>query len=648
MAGPRRRTDDWALRPFSGELWKSQPRIFSPFLWTHLFLLTGLGASGKDSAPTVAAGILGGVVTLSLNISVDTDIEHVTWIASQKALALAYPNGAVIIMDKSYQDRLNISWNYLSISNLMLKDAGPYHAQINRRNSGVTMDEEFTLQIYERLQEPRVTVQTMNVSENASCNITLTCSVEGAEKAVQYSWTPRDPHASESSWGSTLTISWTPCDPDLQYTCTAKNPVSQSSSRPVHLRTWQICIDPGASRGGSVGETVVGTLGESVTLPLALPASQDIENVVWMFNTSVISKEWGEAAKADPEKNTAWVSQDYSLKIGQLRMEDAGPYHAYICSKASGVISMKHVTLLIYRRLKKPKVTWSLGPAEDGICRVSLTCSVENNGHNVTYRWTPLQKGAVVSQGGSHLSVSWRRGENHPNFTCTASNPISNSSGQFLPGDICPGPERSSRLWVGLSLTVSIILCFGISGYCIRKQGRRCSAPAFSSSQVEASADTSGSTAGRTIYSMLSPGYEMMDTPPKTSRQQGRPTSESSSDSNGTTDEDEEKNEMYRPVNKRDQVYDSVTQEDTEHDSASEGQAEYDLVTPDDVQPEPVVDGHTVYMEVFLNSQGETPVPLKKESSDTIYSQIQKSQVVPPTQQNNFDSPEISTYENLT
>lgn len=94
---------------------------------------------------------------------------------------------------------------------------------------------------------------------------------------------------------------------------------------------------------------MVGILGESVTLPLALPASQDIENVVWMFNTSVISKEWGEAAKADPEKNTAWVSQDYSLKIGQLRMEDAGPYHAYICSKASGVISMKHVTLLIYR-----------------------------------------------------------------------------------------------------------------------------------------------------------------------------------------------------------------------------------------------------------------------------------------------------------
>lgn len=104
-------------------------------------------------------------------------------------------------------------------------------------------------------------------------------------------------------------------------------------------------------------------------------------------------------------------------------------------------------------RLKKPKVTWSLGPTEDGICRVSLTCSVEDNGHNVTYRWTPLQKGAVVSQGGSHLSVSWRRGENHPNFTCTASNPVSNSSGQFLPGDICPGCPlsplgRTSGPWI--------------------------------------------------------------------------------------------------------------------------------------------------------------------------------------------------------
>ncbi|XP_058395579.1 T-lymphocyte surface antigen Ly-9-like isoform X3 [Diceros bicornis minor] len=531
MAGPKRRTDDWAPRAFSDELQKSQPHVFSPFLWTQFFLLMGLGTSGKDSAPTVVAGILGGVVTFPLNISVDTEIEHVTWNGFQKALALADSNGKVIFMDRSYQGRLNIIRNYsLSLNNLTLKDAGPYNAQINQKNSEVTVGEQFILHIYEQLREPRVTMMSVNASENTSCNVTLTCFVEGTEKDVQYSWTPRDPDASEFYGGSTLTISWTPCDPDLPYTCTAKNPVSQSSSHPVHA--WQFCRDPGASRGGSMGETVVGVLGESVTLPLALPASQDIENVVWMFNTSIISKERGEAAKADPptkfedpDKNTMRVSgQDYSLKIGWLKMEDAGPYHAYICSKTSGVTSTKHVTLLIYR-----------------------------------------------------------------------------------------------------------------------------SARAISSSQVEASADTSETAAGHSLYCMLSQGYEKMETPPKTVRQQPKPTSDSSSDSDGTTVEDEETTEMYQHVNKRDQVYDLVTQEDTGHDSTSEEQAEYDLVTPDDRVPVPVVEGDTVYMQVFLDLQGKTPLPQKKESSATIYSSVQKSQtVVPLSQQNDFDPPESPTYENFT
>ncbi|XP_066895619.1 T-lymphocyte surface antigen Ly-9 isoform X4 [Kogia breviceps] len=431
MASPRRQTDGWALQTFSNEPPKRQPHIFSPFLWTPLlFLLMGLGASEKDSAPTVVKGILGGSVILSLNISVDTEIEHIVWSGPQVALALADARGKIIFIDKSYQGRINVTQNNsLSINKLTLKDAGSYKAQINQKNSEVTTSEKFTLSIYEQLQEPRVTMKSVNMSENTSCNITLVCSVKGAGEDVQYYWTSRDPHASESWRGPSLTISWLPCDPDLPYICRAKNPVSQSSSSPVHA--WQFCTDLGASRGGPMGEAVAGILGESITLSLALPDSQHIDNVVWMFNTSIISKEWGEEATAnqlikfkDPNQNTAWVSsQDYSLKIGQLKMEDAGPYHAYVCSNAR-VASTKHINLSIYRRLKKPKVTGSLGLTEDGVCRVSLTCSVEDIEHNVTYRWSPLPKGAVVSQGGAHLSVSWRSGEKHPSFTCRASNPV--------------------------------------------------------------------------------------------------------------------------------------------------------------------------------------------------------------------------------
>ncbi|XP_044904776.1 T-lymphocyte surface antigen Ly-9 isoform X3 [Felis catus] len=547
MAGPKKHPDDWVLRSFSRKPQKSQPHVFSPLLWTHLlFLLVGLEASGKDSPPTVVPGILGGSVTFSLNISVDTEIEHVTWNGPQKALALAVTETQVIIMDKSYQNRLNISWNYsLSISNLTLKDAGSYKAQINRKNSEVTIDEEFILRVYEQVQVPQVVMKSVNMSDGASCNITLICSVERAGTSVLYSWTPKNTHASESHGASTITIYWMPCDPDLPYTCTARNPVSQSTSGPIHVR--QFCTAPGASRGGSMGETVVGILGESVTLPLTLSASHYVNNIVWMFNTSIITKKQ-EVKPKIPDKNSG---QDYSLRIGQLKMENAGHYYAYVCSKASRVISRKHFTLLIHRH------------------------------------------------------------------------------------------ERNMKLYIGLSLMSLILLCFGISiWWCMWKQkGRRgflrsmasaldhilgplqaYSVPDSSSNQAETPADA--------------PGYEKLDTLLKTAKQRSRPPSASSSDSSGTTEET------------TDMVKAGRYQEDAGPDSASERQAEYDLVMLRNA-PAPTAQDNTVYAQVFLNLQGKTLVPQQKEGSATIYSCIQTPQKVVPPPQNDQESPETPTYENL-
>ncbi|KAI2520000.1 lymphocyte antigen 9 [Homo sapiens] len=151
MVAPKSHTDDWAPGPFSSKPQRSQLQIFSSVLQTSLlFLLMGLRASGKDSAPTVVSGILGGSVTLPLNISVDTEIENVIWIGPKNALAFARPKENVTIMVKSYLGRLDITkWSYsLCISNLTLNDAGSYKAQINQRNFEVTTEEEFTLFVY--------------------------------------------------------------------------------------------------------------------------------------------------------------------------------------------------------------------------------------------------------------------------------------------------------------------------------------------------------------------------------------------------------------------------------------------------------------------------------------------------------------------
>ncbi|XP_006168929.1 T-lymphocyte surface antigen Ly-9 [Tupaia chinensis] len=651
MAGAKSPTDDWALGLFSRKAPKSLQQIISPFPWTPLlFLLMGLGASGENSSSKVVSGLLGGSVTFSLNISGDPEIEHVTWISDQNALAFVRPNGDVIIMAKSYQGRLSVmgSSYSLCISNLALTDAGPYKAQINQKNSNVTINEAFTLHVYEKLQEPQVTLESVEVSENTFCNITLKCSVKGAGKDIHYNWTSRNFHASESYEGSILTISRTPCDPDLPYTCTAWNPVSQSSSQPI--RAWKFCADPGASRGRTMGKTMVGTLGEPITLPLALSVSQKGEHVVWIFNSSIIRRQWEEATIADPlikstdpDKNRMWVSrQDNSLKISRLMMEDAGHYHAYVCSETSMITSMKHVTLLIYRRLKKPNITWKLGNSEDGICRVSLTCSVEE-GENVTYTWTPLQKGAVMSQGGSCLNVSWKSVENHPNFTCTASNPVTNISTEFLSRSVCSGLKRNSKLWIGLPLVLFGLPFCGVFSWFIWKKKQHCAALVFSSSQADVPANTPEPTAGHMLYSKHSHRYEKLDMPLDTARQQPRPTSYSSTESNVTAEEDEERTETNKPTSGRDEIYDMVPQEDIGHDS--EGRAEYNLITPSG----PVVDGDTVYTQVFLNFQAKTPVPPRKEESATIYCSIQKPSMVTPTpRQNDHESSEIPTYENFT
>lgn len=101
-------------------------------------------------------GILGGSVILSLNISVDAEVERITWSGPKDAIALAFPSGEILLLDKSYQGRVDIpEKNSLSINKLTLKDAGSYKARINQKGSE-DINERFILYIYGEFQRAHV------------------------------------------------------------------------------------------------------------------------------------------------------------------------------------------------------------------------------------------------------------------------------------------------------------------------------------------------------------------------------------------------------------------------------------------------------------------------------------------------------------
>lgn len=90
---------------------------------------------------------------------------------------------------------------------------------------------------------------------------------------------------------------------------------------------------------------------------------------------------------------------------------------------------------------------------------MSLTCSVEKAGLDVTYSWMSQEDSHDTAHEGSVLHTFWRPGDNALSYTCRASNPISNISSRLIPvGTFCAGTRNpdSSELQQALKTTTSL------------------------------------------------------------------------------------------------------------------------------------------------------------------------------------------------
>ncbi|XP_036609520.1 T-lymphocyte surface antigen Ly-9-like [Trichosurus vulpecula] len=580
-------------------------------LWL-LCLLKGPEASRGDPAPMQVIGTLGKSVTLHLEIPRGEELEDLTW-SKEGTIAIVTPGEPIKVIDKKIRDRVEVmSNNYsLQINSLTLEDAGVYRAQINIKDSDMTTTKEYNLQVYEQLTEPQVRMNS-TVLKDGHCIIFLICSVNARRNDVTYSWSPLGPNAAVSNGGSVIQISWKPCNADWNYTCTAKNPVSFSTFQVTP--SWDLCPGPGTSEGNLTPTIVIGTLGDLITFPLEIPSG--VESIVWISNTSLTKTEPGEVGKLKRVKTQRPdrirdPARDFSLQIPNVQMENQGLYIAHVCTNSSSIPTTHWFSLQVYKQLKKIKGTVSSRTNENQTCTITMTCQVQDNsyGDNVTYSWTPLRERVFGLHEGPVLSVSLRPGDNKVNYTCTARNPVSNSSYSFPAWQLCPESKKNRKAWLALLG----LLGLPVPCWYVWKKKRR--GHCFDCCRTQTQ---SGTPEELPEYKKLELVFE------GSSRREGSVDSD-------TTLED---NMVHKPICESTVKHGPMPDEGDAYDAVCGEEEIYDPVTPEEIS----------YVQI---SQEETPNPQKFQSSETIYCVVKKPQTV-GSLKSDTESPEASLYENLT
>ncbi|XP_034865385.1 SLAM family member 9 [Mirounga leonina] len=238
-------------------------------------------------------------------------------------------------------------------------------------------------------------------------------------------------------------------------------------------------------------EEVVAVLQESISLRLEIPADEEVENIIWFsyvrLATVVPGKETQPATVmvTNPryEGRVSFLDPSYSLHINNLSWEDSGLYQAQVNLRTSQISTMQRYNLRVYRRLSEPRVTVNFEIAQEDGCNISLTCSVEKAGLDVTYSWISWEDGMDTVHESSALSTSWRPGDDALSYICRASNPVSSIASRLIPaGPFCADPGFPSEkatyfclLAKGLLLLLLVVI-LAVGLWLIRAQ-KRCQTP---------------------------------------------------------------------------------------------------------------------------------------------------------------------------
>ncbi|XP_051004314.1 SLAM family member 7 [Acomys russatus] len=196
-----------------------------------------------------------------------------------------------------------------------------------------------------------------------------------------------------------------------------------------------------ATAASGTRKEVVGALDGSVTFSLDI-TKKEKDTVIWTFNTLTIAiknKDNVILTQKHNKERIVFPEGSYSMTLSQLKKSDSGIYRVEIHNTILGSPFTKEYALHVYEYLSRPRITMDWQDNKNGTCRVNLTCSMEQEGENVTYSWKAVGQAANETHYGASLPISWTTGEEDKTLICTARNPISNSSTFILALNLCKG-----------------------------------------------------------------------------------------------------------------------------------------------------------------------------------------------------------------
>ncbi|KAI5940733.1 SLAM family member 9 isoform X2 [Manis javanica] len=254
------------------------------------------------------------------------------------------------------------------------------------------------------------------------------------------------------------------------------------------------CFSSSGARGDSGDGVdpveVVAVLQESISLPLEIPSDEEVENIVWSSHLRLATVMPGKEARpatimvTNPryQGRVSFLEPSYSLCISNLSWEDSGLYQAQVNLRTSQMSIMQQYNLLVYRRLSEPHVTVNFEILGVSACNVSLTCSVERAGLDVTYSWISWEHSEDTTHEGPILSASWRPGDRALSYACKASNPLGSVRSRLIrAGPFCADPgypaEKASFCVLAKALLLALLLGILAAGLWLIRAQKRCNMP---------------------------------------------------------------------------------------------------------------------------------------------------------------------------